>query len=227
MAEEIRPGTGVEFVYYADYVRDRIRIMRSLVYDVMERQLIISQTAPPVLPSGLQKEIVVTYLAKRDGHTARFGFSAVIAGFITDYELSSQERVSALRIQRTGALKVFDIRLHYRLDVPASSGLTLSWGSDSLNLLNISIGGAKFSFKRSLSLLPGQPLTLSLGINGRQYTLEAELLRVWSPERRGTFGGLKLATVKFLHRGTAIEHLLSKEIFRIQRELLAESKRTA
>ena len=204
MAEEIRPGNAVEFVYYADYVKDRIRIMRSLVYDILERQLIISQAAPPVLASGLKKEIVVTYLTKQDGRTARLGFSGVITGFITDYELSARERVSALRIQRTGPLKVFDIRLHYRLDVPVGSGLTLFYGSDSLNLLDISIGGAKVSFKRSFSLLPGQPMTLTLGINGRHYTLKAELLRVWSPERRDTFGGLKLATVKFLHEGTEI-----------------------
>jgi len=224
MSEEIRPGAGIEFVYFADYVKDSIRIMRSLVYDVLEKQMIVSQATPPVLPSGLKKEIVVTYLTRRDGRTTRLGFSAVISDFIKDYELASREQVPAIVIHQTGVLKKFDIRLHYRLDVPSGSGLTLSYGSDTLNLLDISIGGARFSFKRSLSLLPNQPLTLTLGIDGRQYTLEAELLRIWSPARQSGYGGLMLSSVKFLHEGGMVEHLLGKEIFRIQRQLLAESK---
>jgi len=225
MREEIRPGAGIEFVYFADYVQDSIRIMRSLVYDVLDKQVIVSQSSPPVLPSGLKKEILVTYLTKRDGRTTRLGFSAVINAFIKDYELASRERVSAIVIHRTGALKVFDIRLHYRIDVPSGSRLTLSYGNDALNLLDISVGGAKFSFKRSLSLLPNQPLTLTLGINGRPYKIEAQLLRIWSPARQSGYGGLMLASIKFLHEGSMVEHLLGKEIFRIQRELLAENKR--
>jgi hypothetical protein len=225
--KDIRPGLGVEFMYYTDYAKDNIRIVRSVIYDVLGRKLILSQAQPTVLASSLKREIVVTYLTREQGRTARFGFSAIIVDFMNHYELASKERVPAIVIERTGAPERFNLRLHFRLKVPSGSGLTLSMGNQHLNLIDISVGGGKFSCTSAVSLVPHSRIKLTVGFDRQRRDLEAEVLRVWSPENQRIHKELQFATVKFLHSGNEVEHFLGKEIFRIERQLLAECKETA
>lgn len=224
--KDVRPGLGVEFMYYDDYAKDNIRIMRSVIYDVLDRKLILSQAQPTVLASGLKKEIVLTYLTREEGQAARFGFPAIIFDFMNQYELASKERVPAIVIERTGASKRFNLRLHYRLKVPSGSGLTLSVGTQHLNLIDISIGGGKFSCPSAVSLVPHSRIKLTVGFDRQRHDLEAEVLRVWSPENQRIHRELQFATVKFLHTGNEVENFLGREIFRIERQLLAECKET-
>ena len=225
--KDIRPGLGVEFIYYTDYAKDNIRIMRSVIYDVLDRKLILSQAQPTVLASSLKREIVVTYLTRKQGQTARFGFSAIIVDFMNHYELASKERVPAIVIERRGAPERFNLRLYFRLKVPSGSGLTLSMGNQHLNLIDISVGGGKFSCTSAVSLVPRSRIKLTVDFDRQRRDLEAEVLRVWSPENQRIHKELQFATVKFLHAGNEVEHFLGKEIFRIERQLLAECKETA
>jgi hypothetical protein len=225
--KDIKPGQGVEFMYYADYAKDNIRIMRSVIYDVLDRKLILSQAQQTVPASSLKKEIVVTYLTREQGRAARFGFSAIIVDFMNQYELASAQLVSAIVIERTGASKRFNLRLHYRLKVPSGIGLRLSLGNQRLNLIDISITGAKFSCTKALSLVPHSRIKLTVGLEGRVYNLEAEVLRIWSYENQRSYNDLQFVTVKFLRVGNEVEHFLGKEILRIERQLLAERMETA
>jgi hypothetical protein len=224
--KDIRPGLGVEFMYYTDYAKDNIRIMRAVIYDVLDRTLILSQAQPTVLASSHKREIVVTYLTREPGQTSRFGFSAIIVDFMNHYELVSKERVPAIVIERTGAPEHFNIRLHFRLKVTSGSGLTLYMGNKKLNLIDISVGGGKFCCTKAVSLIPHSRIRLTVGIDRQLRDLEAEVLRVWSPENQRIRNELQFATVKFLHSGSEVENFLGKEIFRIERQLLAECKET-
>jgi len=224
---DIKPGLGVEFMFYADYAKDNFRIMRSVIYDTLDKKLILSQAQPTVLASSLKKDIVVTYLTRERGQTARFGFPAFIVDFMRHYELASGERVSAIVIEQTGAPERFNIRLHYRLKVPSGSYLALSMENRKLNLIDISVGGGKFSCTSALSLVPHSRIRITVGSGRQRYDLEAEVLRVWSSESQRIHKDLQFATVKFLHAGHEVEHFLGKEIFRIERQLLAECKETA
>jgi len=224
---DIRPGQAVEFMYYADYAKDHIRIMRSVIYDVLDEKLILSQPQSTVLISGLKKEILVTYLTGKQGQTVRFGFSAIIVDFMKRYELASGQLVPAIVIEQTSAAERINIRLHFRLKAPSGSGLTLSTGNRKLNLIDISVGGAKISWTGPVSLIPQGLLKLTVGFGRQRCDLEAEVLKVWSPANQGMHGNLQFATVKFLHVGHKVEQLLVREIFRIERQLLAECKETA
>ncbi|MFH1081610.1 MAG: hypothetical protein V1766_15350 [Pseudomonadota bacterium] len=214
-------------MYYADYAKDNIRIMRSVIYDALDRKLVLSQAQPTVLASSLKKEIIVTYLTREQGKTARFGFSAIIVDFMDHYELASKERVPAIVIERTGAQERFNIRLNFRLKVPFRSSLMLTMGNEALNLIDISVGGGKFSCTNAVSLIPHSRIKLTVSFDGQRHNLEAEVLRVWSPENQHTHNDLQFATVKFLHAGNEVEYFLGKEIFRIERQLLAECKEPA
>lgn len=224
---DIKPGWSVEFMYYADYVKDDIRIMRSVIYDVLDRKLILSQTQPTLPTSSLRKDIVMTYLTREQGRTTRFGFSATIVDFMNHYELSSNAHVPAIVIERTGVPERFNVRLHFRLKTPSGGGLTLYMGNRKLNLIDISIGGGKFSCTRAVSLLPHGRIKLTVGFDRQMYDLEAEVLKVWFSEKQGIHNNLQFATVKFLHTGNEVENFLGREIFRIERQLLAERKQTA
>jgi hypothetical protein len=170
---DIKPGLGVEFMYYADYAKDNISIMRSVIYDVLNRKVILSQAHPTVLKSSLKREIVVTYLTREQGQTARFGFSAIIVDFMNHYELASNERVPAIVIERTGAPERFNIRLNFRLKVPSGRGLKLSMGNQHLNLIDISVGGAKFICTNAVSLVPHSRIKLTVGFDRQRRDLEA------------------------------------------------------
>lgn len=224
---DIRPGRGVEFVYHADYAEDHVRVMRSVIYDVLDAKLILSQPQSTVLTSSLKKEILVTYLTREQGQAARFGFSAIIVDFMHRYELASGERVPAVVIEQTSAAGRINLRLNFRLKAPSGSGLTLSTANRKLNLIDISVGGAMFSWTNPVSLIPQGLLKLTVGCGRQRQDIEAEVLKVWSPANQGRHGDLQFATVKFLHVGHQVEHFLGREIFRIERQLLAECKETA
>ena len=222
--KEVRPGQGVEFMYYNDYARDQIRIMRAMVFDVLDRKLILSQAQPAVLPSGVRKDIVLTYLVREQGQTARFGFKAIILEFLNHYELASGEQVPALVIERRGAPGRFNLRLNYRLKTSSGLSLSLALRNQPLNLMDISVGGARFSCPKAVFLAPHTRLKLKLGVGVQRHEIEAEVLRVWSSEDQRAYGDLQFATVRFLHAGNEVEHLLGKEIFNIERQLLAQCK---
>lgn len=224
MTDDLRPGMGADFVLYADYVKERFRVMRSTIFEMIDEKVILSQSTPALLASAMEKEILLTYLTKQEGRSVRLGFRATIVELIRDYELASQERVAAIGIRRTGATTQFDLRLHYRLKVPSDSDLKLSYDRHPLNLLDISVSGARFGFKGPVHFEATKRVPLTVAIEGRRYQVEAEVLRVWTPgvPRQGS---LTFATVRFLHTGSPAERLLGESILRIQRELMVNHKR--
>ncbi|MDA8125825.1 MAG: PilZ domain-containing protein [Deltaproteobacteria bacterium] len=223
MTDDLRPGIGADFLFYSDYVKENFHVMRSTIFDIMEQKLILSQSTPPLLPSAVKKEIVLTYLTKQEGRPARLGFPSRIVELLRNYELASQDRVAAILVHRTGPTTQFELRIHYRLKVTSDSDLKLSYQDRPLNLHDISIGGARFGFQKPVQLETGKRVPLTLEIEGEPHPLEAEVLRVWTPDFRGQ-QDWTFATVKFLHAGGATERLLGEKIFRIQRELLANNK---
>jgi hypothetical protein len=223
MQEDLRPGIGADFLFYSDYVKENYHVMHAMIFEITEKKLILSQSTPPVLASSVKKEIVLTYLTKQEGRTARLGFPAKIVKLMRDYELASEERVAAIMTQRTGATTQFDLRLYYRLKVPSGSDLKLSCESHPLTLHDISLGGARFSYKDPVHLEVNTMVPLIVMIDGQRHSMEAEVLRSWRPDIRGQ-QDLTFATVKFLHTDGVTERLLNETILRIQRELMANNK---
>jgi len=221
---DIRPGLGVEFIYYSDYVKENIHVMRSVIYDVMDKRLILSQSSPSVFRSSIKKEILVTYLKKNQGEYGRFGFLAKIEDLIGQYKIGSGEQVPAIIIEQKNAPRPFNIRLHYRLKVPSVCDLTLCIRGEKTNLIDISIGGAKISVAAFGLLKPHSRIKLRLCFNNREFDLDSEVLRVWSTGIAEGNKDFQFASIKFLNTDRIFEHLLGKKIFTIERQLLAEGK---
>lgn len=218
----IRPGSHIDFFYYSDYEKESIHVLRSNVYDVMGKKMIIAQSSPSVLRSSIKKQIVVTYLVKQDDKPARFGFPATIDDLIYDYQISSGEKVAAILIVQEGGPRSFDARFHYRLKVPYSSDLMLSIRGEKVNLLDISLGGAMISGTTVSRFTLDERIKVTVDFDGQSHNLAAEVLRIWSPRPETGHKELQLAALRFLNPPAMFEDALGKKIFSIERQLLAD-----
>lgn len=218
---DIRPGLRVEFFYYADYEQEHIHVMRSIIYDVIGKKLILAQSSPTILRSAIKKDIVVTYLIRKDGKPTRQGVNAKIIDLVNDYQIASGENVFAVIVEQQGAPKPFDIRFNYRASVPSSYDLTLRISGERSALIDISIGGALISGPTVKGLKPNEQVKTRISFEDHSYELEAQVLRIWSPSPEGSRQDVQFAALKFVNPSRLFESALAKTILKIQREQIA------
>jgi hypothetical protein len=218
----IRPGIGTRIVTDIDVTKERISVKDSTVYDVQEPVIILAQTDPPVLKSMLHKEVIVTYLAKGKGDPVRLGFTAELAEFI-DYNLNSGRQVKALLVRRTGPEKPYNTRMSYRVSPTGRSNVSMSVLGNKVNIIDISLGGAKFTYSDPLVLRLDDIVKTALEIDGRVHTLEARIVRTWQGHYEGARGDLWFASAEFVNMSKTVEYALSPKIRDIERESLREA----
>jgi len=218
---DIRPGLRVEFFYYADYKNENIHVMRTILYDVMGKKMIMAQSSPSLLSASIKKNIVMTYLAKQEGKPVRFGFNAKILDLLNDYRIASGEAVSAIVIEQEGPPKHFNIRSSFRVRVPSSIHLNLIIGGERATLLDISIGGAMISGSTVKGLNQHDRIKITISFDNQVFNLEGEVLRILSPGKSSR-NDLQLASLKFFNAPRYFESALGKMIFNMERQLLAD-----
>ncbi len=213
----IRPGLSVRIVTDIDVMKERILVKGSTVYDMQEPAIILAQTDPPILKSMLHKEVIVTYLIKEKDNAVRHGFTAELVEFI-DYSLSSGQQVKALVARRTGPEKPYSVRMSYRVGPTGRSNITMSVFANRVNIIDISLGGAKFSYSKPLVLKSDEIVSIGLEIGGKVYTLEAHILRTWHGDHEGARRDLWFASAEFVNRSQTTEQALLRKIHDIERE---------
>jgi hypothetical protein len=122
-------------------------------------RMIVAQTDPPISRTHLGKELFVTFLDRSDGQPRRFGFPAIVVEFIKEFELSSLLKVQALVLKKAGAFEEYNLRMFYRLEPPTDCGIRISVDGKGVNLIDISIGGAKFSHEKVFPFEIGAPVS--------------------------------------------------------------------
>ena len=169
----------------------------------------------------LNKEIVVTYLVKENDKHLRYGFSAVIVEFIDRYQLMSKQHVCAIVVRKRSDPKPYNIRMWYRAQPSSKSGLDVSIYNKKVNVIDISLGGIRFSYDKSLQLEANKVIEVRLGMAGAVYTIEARIIRTWETEIERFKGELWFAAAEFLNLSPRIEQELSRKIRDIERENLS------
>jgi len=218
---ELRPGVVADFLFYSDYLKDNFHFMHSLIFEISQDELILSQSSPPLPVSSLNQKILLTYLTKQDGRTVRLGFPARIVELIRGYKLASQNRVPAIAVQPTGDTVPFEVRLYYRLKVPSRSDLKVAFQGHRLNLYDISIGGAHLGYEKPILWKANMQTTLTIEMGNRMYPIEAVVLRVWKPPSVKMLLDVTFAAVRFIHVGSSsTERFLEEAILQLQRELM-------
>ena len=222
-AHEIKPGLNIRIVTEIDVTLERISVKASVVYDVKGERIIVAQTDPPMLRSKVQTETVITFLAKEKNVTRRYGCTARIVEFI-DYVLSSGQPVQAVVMERAGEAQPYNIRMFYRVAPTGRSGISMTIYETPVHVLDISLGGAKISYERSLELGQDSIVKASVEMNGRTYGLEGLILRTWEGNRESMSRDLRFASMEFTNMSNTVELALLQKIRDIERESFRKEK---
>jgi len=216
----IRPGLKVKIVLETDHRTERADPRNSEIYDVDGDSVILAQAEPAIKSSMLNREIVVTYLAKEKHGHARYGFSAVITVFVDRYQLLSKQHVQALVVRKCSDPKPYNLRMWYRVQPTARSGLHVSVRGERVNVLDISEGGMRFSYDKSLELERNNVVEVCLGMAGAVHTIEARVIRTWETGSERFEGKPRIAAAEFLDVSARTEQAISRKIRDIERESL-------
>ena len=221
---DIKPGMSIKVVVGMDPRTERVFARNSTVYDANGETLVLAQTEPWITSTMLDKEITVTYLEKEKGRYQRYGFSATITGFIEDYPLMSSEQVRAVEIRRKTAPTPYNIRVYYRVEPTGRNGLDVSVEQTRVSILDISLGGMRFTFDRSLELKAHNEVKVNFNIEGTTYSIDATILRVWEGENERLRREIAFASAEFLDVPGKLERALSRAIREIERVALSSAK---
>lgn len=207
----VKPGMTIEIVL--DLPSGRQHNLKAVLYDNAGDRLIASQTTPPLLSASRGETVQITYVQKKDDVARRFGFSAVISGFLTDYELSDGDFVPALVLYTKSKPQEINVRKAFRVRPTGDSGISLTIKGDKYPIFDISLTGVSFTqfpcrnvFNRN-DLVEG-----SLYIDGRRYPLKAKVIR--EQERQGG----RLTALFFTEMEQILHDVLNKKILMLQRQ---------
>jgi hypothetical protein len=210
----IRPGLTLDIV-------DKERHMKSMIYDVINRRIIIAQTTPPLTKYNLNRDLSLTFLVKKEGQPIRYGVQARVTDLIPNYKLSSSE-VAAVGLEQRTRIDTYNLRLDFRVRPPADSNLSIEWKGQSLNIIDISVGGFLFSYRGDNLPEIQEEFKITLVIDDYFLELGAKLLRVTRPVAHDP--ELYYLAVKFVGSSRDYERYLMKKILEIQRKLLIDGK---
>lgn len=216
---DIRPGLNINIIVSIDHMREVVDVKNSMVHDVEGKRIIAAQTDPPISRTNLGKELFVTFLEKGRSGPARYGFIAKVVDFVKDYELKSSQKVQAVIMQQTGDIEEYNLRMFYRLEPPSECGIEISMEGRRVHLLDISIGGAKFSHEKIHPFQPNETVKMLIDVAGNKTQIEAMVLRVWEPESEKMRKTLAYASVQFLDIDAQLKNTLARKIRDIERDM--------
>jgi hypothetical protein len=210
----IRPGLNLDIV-------DKERHMKSLIYDIIGRRIIIAQTSPPLTKHSLNRELSLTFVVRNEGQPVRYGVQAKVTDFIASYRLASSE-VEAVGLEQRTRLDTYNLRLDFRIRPPADSNLTIEWRGQRLNIIDVSVGGFQFSYRGDDLPEIHEEFKIALVIDDYFLELGAKVLRITSPLSHDPH--LRYVGAVFMGKSRDYERYLMRKILDIQRKLLIDGK---
>jgi len=208
----IRPGASVQLVVEVDLRAERLDVRNSTVYDTDKERLVVAQTEPAIKTSKLHKEITITYLEEEKDRSVRYGFLAIVTGFIDYDDLASARRVGAVAVRKRGDPVPYDLRRFYRVVPTSRSGVDMSIRTKRVNVIDISLGGVRFTYDADgLELYANSVVEVRLDIGGIIRRTDATIARAWKGE------ALSFAAAEFVNLTRVFDQELSLKIREIER----------
>ncbi|MBW1677104.1 MAG: PilZ domain-containing protein [Deltaproteobacteria bacterium] len=214
----ISPGSNVDIVLDFDWSEETIDVRSATVYDLDDQRIILSQTSPPIGTHSIGKRVNVTYLVREKDGPARYCITGRLAEIVRDYRLSGSGTAEALVIIQEPSRERFNLRLFYRLEPPTDSGIVLFLNEEKVNIIDISIGGAKFTHRKDQPVKPKKILKLILQVDEESFDVKAQVVRIFPVSGRMA-KKLESVAVQFLNLDRGMIDLLSKKIRDIEREM--------
>lgn len=216
---DLKAGMPLDVIFENELNTPSAHYMKAAVYDIDDQFVVISQTSPALTGRFLNRRLLITFLVRSDNRILRFGIPALFTELIAAYPMSSGKTAEALRLQKQGQVEPTDFRMYFRVKPPSSADLGLFLEEKKVQLLDISIGGAKFSYSERQFFHPGQNVSFKLVLREAIFNVDAVVRKV--QETSGGSRNLEYVSVEFRHRDRKIETALGGAIMDIERSLLS------
>lgn len=221
----LKAGSRVDVVFESEILKSNAHYMKAVVYDYDNIKLTISQTTPALTRHFLDRKIIVTFLFNDDRRLLRFGFPARLVDLITDYQLASQEKVEALVLEVKSDPEPLDFRKFFRVKPGSQTVLSLLMNNEKVNLIDISLGGAKFTYSNKYAFHQGAALPMKVIIGNTTYNLNAKVHEIWTPAVDHLVNkNTQYVSVAFSKVDQQLEVTMGRAIIDIERGLLSEGK---
>jgi len=215
---EIRPGLSIDVVISTDFSRELTDVRRAIIYETLEdNRIIISQTNPPLTRFYINKGVTVTFFIREQGKPMRAGYFGKVVDLL-QYRLQSGETVHAPVITLKTGRDLFDLRMHFRVRPTSDSNMRLYYSGEPVPIIDISIGGLRFSHLKKWKVSPGDVLKVIVEIERERFPTELKVLRVWSTSATRRQEEIEYVSGQFLTLDKRLNYLLGGKIFDIQRE---------
>ena len=222
--DTIKPGMPAEIAFESNETFRR-SFLKTVIYEVEGRKVIIAQTVPPITSGRCGSRARLTFLVKKQEITMRYGCQAEVIALIADYRISSSAQVFAVALAMKTRLEVYDLRANYRIQPIPDSGLSFILKEDMpVDIVDISLGGVCISYEGELHIKSQDIVKLTLIIDRKKFSLDGEVIRVWSPQNSNINRGRLFATIQFSCQRGEWESLLGKKILEMQRLRLSQGK---
>jgi len=222
---ELKAGMPLDIVFENEINQSNAHYMKAVVYDFNNNFITISQTSPALNKRFLNRRVLTTFLVNIEHRVLRFGFPGLLADLIGDYPMSSGNTVEALLIKKLAQPEPTDFRMYFRVKPPLNTDLSLFLEEEKVNLLDISIGGAKFTYPKRHIFLPGETVKFKLIIGEAIFNIDAGVRNVREPYIAAANKNIQYVSVQFQHDDKKMEASLGKAILDIERNLLAKGAR--
>jgi hypothetical protein len=220
--EELRPGQACHMVLE---LSDPNRVMKTIVYDIAGKQIILAQTSPPLLRSHLRERVRISFIVKKKGiKDVRLAFSADIEDFIPNYEMSSYQTVPAVVLNQITDFVEIDRRMFFRIAPPLKNDLVVLLGNEKMNVIDISLGGAKLSYSASRILEPDEKIQMTFHLGHRRITVDARVIRMEQKTDPITYKKTQTVSIQFETNDREFGRFLALKIMNMERERLSEGK---
>jgi hypothetical protein len=219
---KLKAGASLDIVFENEIMKSNAHCLKAVVYDYEKDLITISQTAPALDRTFLDRRILVTFLVNIERRVLRFGFPARLIDHITNYQISSGTNVEALIIKKYAEPESVDFRLYFRVRIPSESDLSLFFKEEKVNLMDISIGGAKFTYPKRYIFRSADEVTCTLIIGTTIFNVNAKVRSVKTPSEAAANKNIQYVAVEFNHDDKQMDAQLSKAILDIERDLLSK-----
>lgn len=221
---DLKIGTRINIIFANEIMTSKAHFMKALVYDIEETGIITSQTTPALDKHFLNRGILVSFLAEKDGRNLRFGFSSRIIDLISDYKIASGQSVEAVVLQQYKKAELVDFRTFFRVTPGLKSDISLIYKEDKVNLIDISLGGTRFTCPLEYTFHNDEEIKFKLLIGQKKFNLDAIIREVRIPYEIESKRNLQHVSIEFTYNDIQLEAALSKGILGIERQLLSEGK---
>jgi len=221
---EVRAGLTLDVLFENELHRPDAHYMKAVIYECEDNYVVISQTSPALSSQFIGRRLLLTFLVSRQNRVLRMGFPAKLVNVIPNYEMSSGNTVDALRCQKTGEPEPTDFRMYFRVKPPSDTDVCLFIEEQRVNLLDISIGGAKFTCPRKYFFQAGDKTKFKLVIDREMFSVDAVVRSVRNADTGMPGRNMHYVSVEFRAQDRAIQASLGKAIMNIERSLLSKGK---